>query len=67
MNSQLPIEGQKIQVKLRDGDWQDATYRNDDFIDVYGLPLSFDKILAWRPAGSSGRIQADPRSKQALH
>jgi hypothetical protein len=67
MNSQLPIEGQKIQVKLRDGDWQDATYRNDDFIDVYGLPLSFDKILAWRPANANGRSNGEPHGSLSLH
>ena len=67
MNSQLPIEGQKIQVKLRDGEWQDAVYRNDDFIDVYGLPLSFDKILAWRPANSNGRSNGEPHGSLSLH
>lgn len=67
MNSQLPIEGQKIQVKLRDGEWQDAVYRNDDFVDVYGLPLAFDKILAWRPAGSNGRVNGEPHASLSLH
>ncbi|MBA8883422.1 hypothetical protein [Dokdonella fugitiva] len=65
MNSQLPIEGQKIQVKLRDGEWQDAVYRNDDFIDVYGLPLSFNKILAWRPASSNANAHGKPSA--SLH
>ncbi len=67
MNSQLPIEGQKIEVKLRDGEWQDAVYRNDDFIDVYGLPLSFDKILAWRPANPKGRSNGEPHGSLSLH
>lgn len=64
MNGQLPVEGQKIQVKLRDGEWQDAVYRNDDFIDVYGLPLSFNKILAWRPAA---KTNAQGKPNASLH
>jgi hypothetical protein len=63
MNSQLPIEGQRVHVKLKQGEWQEAVYRDDNFVDVYGLPLGFDKITEWRsavPAGhvnGSGRIQ----------
>ena len=26
MNRQVPIEGQKVDVRLEDGDWQDAVY-----------------------------------------
>jgi hypothetical protein len=48
MNGQLPIEGQKVQVKLKEGDWQEAVYRGENFVDVYGLPLGFDKIAEWR-------------------
>lgn len=48
MNKQLPIEGQKVQVKLREGDWQDAVYRENHFVDLYGLPLDADKVLEWR-------------------
>lgn len=53
MNTQLPIDGQTIQVKLKEGEWQEATYRNDNFVDLYGLPLGFDKILEWRPLVSN--------------
>ncbi|HEU4664005.1 MAG TPA: hypothetical protein VFS55_08240 [Dokdonella sp.] len=67
MNGQLPIEGQKIQVKLREGEWQDAVYRNDDFVDVYGLPLAFDKILAWRPAHSGGLAGGEPQGNPSVH
>lgn len=49
MNKQLPIDGQTIHVKLKEGEWQEATYREDNFVDLYGLPLEFDKILEWRP------------------
>ncbi|WP_395680817.1 hypothetical protein [Dokdonella sp.] len=54
MNSRLPENGQKVQVKLRAGEWQDAIYRGDDFVDRYGLPLAFDKIQEWRPASMRG-------------
>jgi hypothetical protein len=47
-----PIEGQQIQVKLKDGEWQEATYREGTYVDLYGLPLAADKVLAWRPASS---------------
>ena len=44
-----PDHGQKINVKLREGEWQEATCQDDNFIDLYGLPLGFAKILEWRP------------------
>jgi hypothetical protein len=53
MNSRLPDEGDNVQVRLREGEWQDAIYRGDDFVDRYGLPLAFDKIQEWRPAPAS--------------
>ncbi|MEO7324152.1 MAG: hypothetical protein ABIW82_04925 [Dokdonella sp.] len=49
MNKQLPIDGQTIHVKLKEGEWQEASYRDENFVDLYGLPLGFDKILEWRP------------------
>ncbi|MEO5559732.1 MAG: hypothetical protein ABIO49_07950 [Dokdonella sp.] len=73
MNKQLPIDGQKIHVKLKEGEWQEATYRDDNFVDLYGLPLEFDKIIDWQPLvvdapahASVGRYQTtnvpDPRA-----
>ena len=53
MNSRLPDDGDNVQVRLREGEWQDAIYRGDDFVDRYGLPLAFDKIQEWRPAPPS--------------
>jgi hypothetical protein len=49
MNNQLPNDSQKVQVKLMEGDWQDAVYRENHFVDLYGLPLDADKVLEWRP------------------
>jgi hypothetical protein len=65
MNSKLPIEGQKIEVKLKDGDWQEAVYRDDKFEDLYGLPLMFDRIEEWRPSGSRGRASTPGRGQVA--
>jgi hypothetical protein len=53
MNSPLPVEGQKVEVKLREGEWQAAVYREEGFVDLYGLPLDFDKVLQWRPAATA--------------
>jgi hypothetical protein len=55
MNAQLPIEGQKVQVKLNDGDWQEAVFRDENFVDLYGLPLGFEKVAQWRPVVSTTR------------
>ncbi|MEO6690357.1 MAG: hypothetical protein ABIS07_10270 [Dokdonella sp.] len=58
MNKQLPIDGQTIQVKLKEGEWQQATYRDDNFVDLYGLPLEFDKIVEWRPLAADSASRA---------
>lgn len=49
MNGQLPLEGQKVEVKLVEGEWQEAVYRGANFVDHYGLPLDAEKIAEWRP------------------
>lgn len=53
-----PMEGQQVQIKLYDGDWQDAVYRDGSFIDHYGLPLDEAKIAQWRPAVINGAAPA---------
>jgi hypothetical protein len=65
MNSKLPIEGQKIEVKLKDGDWQEGVYRDDKFEDLYGLPLAFERIEQWRPSGVRARASAPGRAQVA--
>lgn len=69
MNSQLPIEGQSIQVRLKEGEWQDAVYRGEHFVDLYGLPLDFAKILEWRPVAGSGQVNGASAAAQrgAVH
>jgi hypothetical protein len=64
MNSPLPIEGQQVQVKLKDGDWQEAVYRDENFVDLYGLPLEFDKILRWRPMSSNTHVNGTQPPEQ---
>ena len=71
MNKQLPIDGQTIQVKLKEGEWQQATYRDDNFVDLYGLPLGFDKILEWRPLvpespSRTGDVRPAPKNTPAI-
>jgi hypothetical protein len=56
MNRQLPIEGQKVQVKLKQGEWQDAVYQDENFVDLYGLPLGYEKVLEWRAVASADHI-----------
>jgi hypothetical protein len=62
MNNQLPNESQKVQVKLMEGDWQDAVFREKQFVDLYGLPLDADKVLEWRPL-----VLAAQATKPAAH
>jgi hypothetical protein len=47
---QLPSDRQAVQVKFDKSDWQPATFRRGQFIDLYGLPLDPQKISSWRPA-----------------
>jgi hypothetical protein len=61
MNGQLPDEGQKVQVRLKQGDWQDAVYREDNFVDLYGLPLGLDKVLEWRAMATKPAVNGASR------
>lgn len=36
MNGQLPLKCQAVQVQFNNGDWQAATYRFGQFVDVDG-------------------------------
>ncbi len=61
MNGPLPVEGQKVEVKLVEGDWQEAVYRDANFVDLYGLPLEVEKISEWRA------VAVTPAVKPALN
>ena len=52
MNNKLPMERQVVEVRVGNGDWQPATYRDGEFIDLYGMPLDRKRIAGWRPANS---------------
>ncbi len=69
-----PMEGQQVQVKLYDGQWQDATYRRGGYIDRYGLPLDPTRIAQWRStvdaphaasADTARPARGQPRSRSA--
>ena len=59
MNSELPQDGQDVQVRIGSGSWQAATYRHGQFVDLYGLPLDAHKITEWQPATPRVRTDRD--------
>ncbi len=61
MQDELPVEGQAVEVRVGNGDWQGAVYRNGRFVDRYGLSLGRRSITAWRPLeriGDAPRIES---------
>lgn len=46
--SELPSEGQRVDVRIGTGGWQPATFRRGQFIDVYGLALDPGRISEWQ-------------------
>jgi hypothetical protein len=65
MNGRLPIEGEKVQVKLKEGDWQDAVYRGENFVDLYGLPLDAEKISEWRSVAVTPAVNGASRIQRS--
>jgi hypothetical protein len=61
MQNETPQEGQDVQVKMG-SNWQAATYRRGQFVDVYGLPLDAQRISEWQ--ATEPRAQA-PRDTLA--
>lgn len=53
MKDKLPTEHQVIEVRLGNDEWQPATYRDGEFVDLYGMTLDRRKISTWRPADSN--------------
>jgi hypothetical protein len=51
-NDKLPLDRQVVEVRAGNGEWQPATYRNGEFVDMYGMPLSRHRITGWRPAST---------------
>ena len=53
MNEKLPTDRQIVEVRLGNGEWQPATYRDGEFVDAYGMPLERRKISSWRPTNAA--------------
>lgn len=60
--SELPSEGQRVDVRIGTGDWQQATFRRGEFIDAYGLALDPGRISEWQASSA-----ATPNGRGALH
>ena len=62
MNKGHPVEGQVVQVKIDGGEWQSATYREGQYVDMYGLPLDASKVSDWKPEAKA-RAQPEVRAQ----
>ena len=63
MNTEHPVEGQTVTVKVGDGAFQPATFRRGKFVDLYGLILDEQKVSDWKPrdvAPNTISAQASP-------
>jgi len=49
--ARMPLESQVVEVRVGNADWQPATYRDGQFVDVYGMTLDRKRVSGWRPAG----------------
>ncbi|WP_395683638.1 hypothetical protein [Dokdonella sp.] len=58
MQDETPLEGQDVQVKVGDN-WQAATYRRGQFVDVYGLALERQRISEWQAAEPRAQTPRD--------
>jgi hypothetical protein len=58
MSNETPQEGQDVQVKMGNN-WQAATYRRGQFVDVYGLPLDAQRISEWQAVEPRAQPQRD--------
>src|SRR5258705_4773796 len=50
MNDKLPTDRQIIEVRLGNTEWQPATFRDGEFLDLYGMTIDRRRISSWRPA-----------------
>jgi hypothetical protein len=67
-NEKLPMNQQIVEIRLGQGEWQPATFRDGEFVDAYGMPLDRRKISSWRPAGSAAnRGKAAGNTANANH
>jgi hypothetical protein len=49
MNNKVPTDQQVVEVLVGDDAWQQATYKDGEFVDTYGMPLERSSISDWRP------------------
>jgi hypothetical protein len=62
MDTRCPNDGQVVQVRIDDGEWQPATFRDGQFVDLYGLPLDAAKMSEWK-VEPAARKQPDLRAQ----
>ena len=62
MNNKIPTDHQVVEVLVGDDVWQQATYKEGEFVDGYGMPLERSSISNWRPqvAAPSGSSPGVP-------
>ena len=49
MNNKVPTDQQVVEVLVGDDVWQQATFKDGEFVDTYGMSLDRSSILDWRP------------------
>ena len=49
MNNKVPTDQQVVEVLVGDDVWQQATYKDGEFVDTYGMSLDRSSISDWRP------------------
>jgi hypothetical protein len=49
MNNKVPTDHQVVEVLVGDDVWQQATYKDGEFVDTYGMSLDRSSISNWRP------------------
>jgi len=57
MNEKVPMDYQVVEVRVGNDEWQPATYRDGEFVDVFGLPLDRTQVSKWRPASAQAANQ----------
>ena len=48
----IPMDQQVVEVRLADSEWQQAIYKDGEFVDAYGIPLDRKGISSWRPSNT---------------
>jgi hypothetical protein len=49
MDNKVPTDHQVVEVLVGDDVWQQATYKDGEFVDTYGMSLDRSSISNWRP------------------